>query len=254
MRRPALRFVLAAAHSLVPMRTAAWIGGVLPLALALALSGCGGGSSTSTSTTTVASGSGASGSSVNGSVNGSGVNGSSASGSSASSKATSSSGATVATVDRTPITRATFDHWLAVTTALSGSSSHSAGSSAQTALKDKVLGFLLTSQWVLEEAAARGVNVSEAAVHKRLAEVQRKEFKKPAELQKYLAKSGETQADLLLRVKLELLESAISQRVTAAKRTAAEKRAALSGFQAEFQKKWRAKTSCGSGYVMEDCK
>jgi Raf kinase inhibitor-like YbhB/YbcL family protein len=213
------------------MRTAVWIGGVLPLVLVLALSGCGGGSSTSTSTTsaTVASGSGVS------------------------SQAALSSSATVAAVDRTPIAKATFDHWLAVTTALGGSGSRGTGSSAQ-ALKDKVLGFLITSQWVLSEAAAQGIGVSEAAVHKRLAEVQHKEFKKPVELQKYLAKSGERQADLLLRVKLELLESAISRRVTAAKRTAAEKRTALASFQAEFQTKWKAKTSCAAGYVMEDCK
>jgi Raf kinase inhibitor-like YbhB/YbcL family protein len=213
------------------MRTAAWIGGALPLALALALSGCGGGSSTSTSTTstTIASGSGVS------------------------SQAALASGETVATVDRTPIAKATFAHWLAVTTALSGSSSQGTGSSGQ-ALKDRVLGFLISSQWLLAEAAAEGISVSEAAVHKRLAEVQSKQFKKPAELQKYLAKSGETQADLLLRIKLELLESAISQRVTAAKHTAAEKRAVLTSFQEGFQKKWKAKTSCGAGYVMEDCK
>jgi Raf kinase inhibitor-like YbhB/YbcL family protein len=206
------------------MRTAVWIGGVLPLMLALALSGCGGGSSTSTSTTSATE----------------------ASGSGVSSQAALSSSETVATVDRTPIAKATFDHWLAVTTALNGSS-QGAGSSAQ-ALKDRVLGFLITSQWVLAEAAAQGITISEAAVHKRLAEVQGKQFKKPAELQKYLAKSGETTADLLLRAKLELLESAIAQRVTATKQTA------LASFQKEFQKKWKAKTSCSAKYVMEDCK
>jgi Raf kinase inhibitor-like YbhB/YbcL family protein len=212
-------------------RTAMWMKWAAPLTLALAIGGCGGGSSTS---------SGGSSAAV-------------ASGASVSSPAALARSGTVATVNGTPIARATFVHWLAVITALSAASGHGAGSSAQ-ALKNRTLGFLITAQWVLAEAAAQGTDVSEAAVHKRLEEVRRKQFKQPAELQKYLAKAGETQADLLLRIKLELLESAISQRASAAKHTTAEKQAALTGFQEEFQRKWKAKTSCRSGYVMEDCK
>ena len=115
------------------------------------------------------------------------------------------------------------------------------------------MGFLLTSEWVLGEAAAQGIDVSEAAVHKRLEEVQKKQFKQPGELQRYLTKNHETMADLLLRVKLELLEAAISKKVTAAKRTVAEKQTALASFQAKFETRWKAKTSCAAGYGMEDC-
>jgi hypothetical protein len=137
--------------------------------------------------------------------------------------------------------------------AFSGQDGHGA-SAADTALKDKVMGFLVTSEWVLGEAAARGVEISETTVHQRLEEVQKKQFKQPSELQAYLAKNHETTVDLLLRVKLELLETAISRKVTAAKHTAAERKAALSVFQAQFQAKWKAKTSCAPGYAMEDCK
>jgi hypothetical protein len=232
------------------MRTVAWTGGVLPLVLSLALAGCGGGSGTSSGASTTGSSSAAS--STASGLNAPGGDGSAA-------KAKSSAGATspakppsdaVADVESTPIAKATFDHWLAVTAALSAESANS----SNTALKDKVMGFLLTSEWVLGEAAAQGVNVSEAAVQKRLAEIQKKQFKQPVELQKYLAKNHETTADLLLRVKLELLEAAISKKVTAGKRTAAEKKAALAGFQAQFEGKWRAQTSCAAGFVMEDCR
>jgi Raf kinase inhibitor-like YbhB/YbcL family protein len=208
------------------MRTVLCKGGILPLALVLALGGCGGGSSTSAggSTATIPGGAGVA------------------------SPASLPSSDAVLSVESTPIAKATFDHWLAVTTALSA-----AGSSSQ-ALKDRTLGFLITAEWVLGEAAAQGVSVSDAALHKRLAEVQHKQFKTPGELQKYLAKNGETQTDLLLRVKLELLESAIVRRVTTARHTAAEKKAALSSFQGAFLKKWKARTSCKAGYMMEDCK
>jgi hypothetical protein len=158
----------------------------------------------------------------------------------------------VANVESTPVAKATFEHWLAVTAALSGQSGHLT-SAAKTALKSKVMGFLLTSEWVLGEAAAQGIGISEAAVHKRLGEVQKKQFKQPGEVKKYLAKNHETTADLLLRVKLELLEAAISKKVTAAKHTPAEKQAALASFQARFQSRWKAKTSCAAGYAMEDC-
>jgi hypothetical protein len=158
----------------------------------------------------------------------------------------------VADVESTPIAKATFEHWLAVTAALSGDSGRGATAS-NTALKDKVMGFLLTSEWVLGEAAAQGIDISEAAAQKRLAEVQKQRFKQPAGLQRYLASNYETMADLLLRVKLELIEAAISKKVTSGKHTKAERKAALAGFQAQFEGRWKAKTRCAAGFVMEDC-
>ncbi len=209
------------------------IRGVVPLLLVLALGGCGSGSSSSSDassvSTTVTAGAGAP------------------------THGAHASGEPIATVNGSPIAKSAFEHWRAVTAALSNANGHSSTSASNQAVKNQALGFLISLQWVLDEASARGVNVSEAAVHTRLAEIQRKQFKSPGELQKYLTKAHETETDLQLRVKLELLEQAISQQVTAAKHTAAEKRAALSSFQTAFQKKWKAKTSCHSGYVVEDC-
>jgi Raf kinase inhibitor-like YbhB/YbcL family protein len=208
----------------------------LVLVLALAIAGCGGGSSSS-------SGSGATSGGSSATVANGGI----------SSPAAAASGGTVATVAGAPIAKATYEHWLAVTTALEGANAHGAGASDQSP-KDRTLGFLITAQWVLAQAAADGIDVSTAAVHKRLEEVQHKQFKQPAELRRFLAKAHETQADLLLRVKLELLVAAISRRASTAKSTAAAQRAALSSFQVAFQRQWKAKTSCHAGYVMEDCR
>jgi SurA N-terminal domain len=215
--------------------------------LSLALAGCGGGSNNS-GTSTAGDGGAASSttSGLNAPDGGSAAKAKSAAGTTAPAKPPSNA---VADVESTPIAKATFDHWLAVTAALSAQSA----SASNAALKDKVMGFLLTSEWVLGEAAALGVDVSEAAVQKRFAEIQKKQFKRPAELQKYLARNHETMADLLLRVKLEMLEAAISKKVTAGKRTAAERKAALASFQAQFESRWKAKTSCAVGFSMEDC-
>jgi hypothetical protein len=159
-------------------------------------------------------------------------------------------GNTVASVNGVPITRAELAHWLAVTAALSGSA-HGASTSA---VRDKALGFLITQQWVFGEAAAKGISVSEAQANKRLTEVESKQFKKSGELQKYLTRAHETETDLKTRVKLELLEAAISKQAIAGKHTNAEKQAALTSLQDAFEKKWKALTTCQKGYTMEDCK
>ena len=56
-----------------------------------------------------------------------------------------------------------------------------------------------------------------------------------------------------MRVKAELLESKISQHVTAGKTASTELHLLISDFQKSFEARWRARTSCRPGYVMEDC-
>ena len=161
----------------------------------------------------------------------------------ASEQGTTATADAVAFVSKTPISKASYQHWLAVETALgaAGSPSHQA------------LGFLITSEWVLGEAAARHVEVSEAEVKQRYAQLVHESFPKAGSLKKYLAKSGETEADLLARIKVELLASKIAAKVTAGKSTS-QRTALLSAFEKNFHEHWKAYTDCKAGYVMEDCK
>jgi phosphatidylethanolamine-binding protein (PEBP) family uncharacterized protein len=154
-----------------------------------------------------------------------------------------SSADAVAYVSHTPISKASYKHWLAVETALGA-----AGSPAHEAL-----GFLITSEWVLGEAAARGVSVSEAEVKQRFAQLVHESFPKAGTMQKYLVKSGQTEADLLARIKVELLASKIAAKVSAGK-SAAQRSASLTAFENAFHAHWKNYTSCQPGYVMEDCK
>ncbi len=149
----------------------------------------------------------------------------------------------VAYVSHTPISKASYQHWLAVETALGA-----AGSPAHQAL-----GFLITSEWVLGEATARGVSISEAEVKQRFAQLVHESFPKAGSLQKYLAKSDQTEADLLARIKVELLASRIAAKVSAGK-SAAQRSASLTAFENAFHAHWKNYTSCQPGYVMEDCK
>ncbi|HST55103.1 MAG TPA: peptidyl-prolyl cis-trans isomerase [Solirubrobacteraceae bacterium] len=86
-----------------------------------------------------------------------------------------------------------------------------------TALKQQVLGFLISSNWVLGEAADQGISVTDAAVQKQFNQVKQQQYPKAADFQKFLDSSGQTVSDLLLRVKLNLLSSKIQQKITKSK-------------------------------------
>jgi foldase protein PrsA len=156
-------------------------------------------------------------------------------------------------VNGTPITTATFNHWMQV--AAGSSAASTAGQKAvvpdppsfkacvahleatapkpakgqpkptaatyktqceqqYTALKQQVLGFLISANWVIGEAEAKGVKVSDAEVKKQFNQIKSQQFPKEAEFQKFLSSSGQTVSDLLLRVKLDMLSQRIQQKVT----------------------------------------
>lgn len=82
-----------------------------------------------------------------------------------------------------------------------------------TAYKQEVLDFLISSQWVLGEAAEQGVKVSEAEVKKQFETLKKEQFPKESAYKAYLARSGETEADLLQRVKLQLLARKLQEKI-----------------------------------------
>jgi parvulin-like peptidyl-prolyl isomerase len=156
-------------------------------------------------------------------------------------------GNAVVSVNGTPITTAAFKHWLTVA-AVSGAGATSASKPAppepptykaciahleETAAKEKthpkdlkkvceeqyksllqeVLGFLISSQWVLSEANALGVSVSDAQVKKQFQTIKNQQFPSAGEFEKFLQNSGQTISDLLLRVKLNMLSTRIQQKI-----------------------------------------
>jgi phosphatidylethanolamine-binding protein (PEBP) family uncharacterized protein len=161
----------------------------------------------------------------------------------ASTQVASTSTDAVAYVAGVPISKASYEHWLTVENKLGGSGN--AG--------HRALGFLLTSEWVLGEAKARGVSVSDAEVKRRFTQLAHQSFPKAGSLQKYFSTSGETEADLLARIKVELLAAKVAAQVTAGK-SASQRSEILTAFETNFHTHWKALTNCKPGYVMEDCK
>jgi parvulin-like peptidyl-prolyl isomerase len=160
-------------------------------------------------------------------------------------------GDAVVKVGETPITNSTFKHWLGVaavsTSAGTGGKAvlpeppnytaciahlkatepkpakgaqplSASALKAQCATQYKsylqeVLSFLISSQWVLGEAQSMGVKVSDAEVKKQFLKIKNAQFPKASEFEKFLASSGQTVSDLLLRVKLNLLSTKIQQKI-----------------------------------------
>jgi len=80
-------------------------------------------------------------------------------------------------------------------------------------LSQEVLGFLISSSWVLAEANNLGVHVSDKEVHEQFEKIKTQQFPKSGEFEKFLKTSGQTVSDLLLRVKLNMLSQRIQQKI-----------------------------------------
>jgi phosphatidylethanolamine-binding protein (PEBP) family uncharacterized protein len=148
----------------------------------------------------------------------------------------------VASVAGVQISRASYRHWSRVEARLGvgGNVGHQA------------LGFLLTSQWVLDEAAGRRLSVSEAEVKLYLARLERQRFPHAGMLRRFLASSGETEADLLARARVELLKQRIAV-IASVGSSGAQAKRVLASFQQSFRDHWQSVTTCKPAYVMEDC-
>jgi hypothetical protein len=149
------------------------------------------------------------------------------------------------------ITGAVFEHWSTV--AMKSEGSNPAQPPPQGELIGEVMGFLISSDWVLGEASALHIHVSTKTVRRTFVHTRNEQFPTPKAFKRFLERSGETIADLMLRVKLNLLSSRIQKRVLAGHRSEASKQHALERFVKGFKHKWSARTYCSPEYSSADC-
>jgi len=161
-------------------------------------------------------------------------------------------GNAIATVDGNAVSKAEFTHWLGIVAKSSGQANATVPdppdytkcvaakrkstpkpgkgqpkvtdgqlkTQCQTeynALRDQVVGLLVTYRWVQGEATDRKVSVTNADVQKSFQTQKKQSFPKEADYQKFLKQSGQTQDDILMRVKLDVLSNKIRTKVTKGK-------------------------------------
>jgi foldase protein PrsA len=93
-------------------------------------------------------------------------------------------------------------------------------------LRDQVLQFLISAEWIQGEAKDQGVKVSDAEVKKEFEKQRKQSFPKPADFQRFLKTSGQTMDDLLFHVKLNTLSNKIREKVTKGKNKVTDKQIA----------------------------
>lgn len=103
--------------------------------------------------------------------------------------------------------------------------------------------FLVQAAWLELEARDRRIRVSAAEVTRSFLSQKRESFKTEADYQKFLHDSGMTQADVMLRVRLDLLSQRIRKSVPPSQ---------LAAFVKGFFAKWKPRTTCGSQYFVSD--
>jgi len=159
----------------------------------------------------------------------------------------------VAVVDGAVITKASFDHWLGIaenSMATTASATHpplplppdytaciayhrandpkpakgqpaattaslkAVCEQAYTAGFQQTMPFLITADWLQGQAAEDKITVSSATVASQLKQIEAAQFPTPAALAQFLEQSGESNADLLYRVRVDALSNDLRTKVT----------------------------------------
>jgi foldase protein PrsA len=84
-------------------------------------------------------------------------------------------------------------------------------------LKNQVLEFLIRSTWLDNEAGKQSVKVADSEVKKQIDQAKKQAFQKPGDFEKFLQRSGLTEADVFFQQRGQLLEQKLTQKVTKGK-------------------------------------
>jgi foldase protein PrsA len=83
--------------------------------------------------------------------------------------------------------------------------------------KTEVLGFLIRSTWLDQEAAKQGVKVSAADLNKQIDDIKKQQFTQKGSYEKFLQNAGLTNEDVLFQQRITELQNKITAKVTKGK-------------------------------------
>jgi hypothetical protein len=155
------------------------------------------------------------------------------------------------------------------------------------AMRTQAMVFLVQSAWTRQEAAARGIAVAPRRVRRELRSQRQQSFNSAREFRRFLRRSGMTLADILYRIRVDLLQTRIVEQVARsvppvtpdevtdyyeshrrsyrgmsrrrARRVirrllvARREQAAIADFAREFRERYREMTLCAGRYVVAEC-
>lgn len=111
----------------------------------------------------------------------------------------------------------------------------------------------LEAVWLQGQALEMGISVTPRRVARDLAQIKKQAFESAAEYRRFLREAHLTPRDVKERVKLQLLGVRILASIERGVTGKANKTAALRKFVAEYLERWRARTICASGFILDFC-
>jgi foldase protein PrsA len=80
-------------------------------------------------------------------------------------------------------------------------------------LKQQVMQFLISAEWIQQEADERDIEVTDEEVQKQFEDQKKQSFPNDKDYQEFLKTSGQTEDDLLFRVKLDVLSNKVREEI-----------------------------------------
>ncbi len=120
------------------------------------------------------------------------------------------------------------------------------------AIKEQTLSYLITAAVSTGEAAEVGITVGEREVKEAFDRLKAESFPKEGELQQFLGKRDWSLSDQLLRVKQDVEDSKLLQKIEHMLGKAGGERA-VDEYYKKAATRWLAKTSCHIGYIVNGC-
>jgi hypothetical protein len=111
------------------------------------------------------------------------------------------------------------------------------------AARREALAFLVSAEWIRQEAALQHLHASDRRVRTEYLRQKHQSFPQDRDFRQFLRETGQTVADMMLHVRLDILANKIRRKVTAGLSRAAAQRA-LEAFVKDFQRRWKAVTVC----------
>ena len=84
-------------------------------------------------------------------------------------------------------------------------------------LRDQVMQFLISSEWIEAEAEERGIEATDREVDRMFEDQKRQSFPSEVEYRQFLQASGQSEADLKFRVRLDVLSNKVREEIVKGK-------------------------------------
>jgi parvulin-like peptidyl-prolyl isomerase len=115
----------------------------------------------------------------------------------------------VANVGDAHITKKDFDHWRNATV----KQQETSGEKSTDDPSDQTMQFLISAEWLTQESERQGIGATADEIRDKFEKQKRQSFPREAGYRRFLAQSGQTEDDLLYRVKLSVLTEKLQQKV-----------------------------------------